>query len=786
MSTKKNTQEMNEFDEDLGFENLLNKFVSKWYWFVLSVAFCFGIAYYLAKKQTPIYLIVAKVMIADPKKGAPSAENQMLGNLGTNSGTAVENEAEILRTRYLMERVVRDLKLNITYYITGAIRDKELYAAPFIVDIVQPSDTISGAGLKLNFLPDSKIELESADFHGVIPYSKTVNIKGVGVIQILKTQTKPQYESTYAVSIGSVDGKVESLVGQMLVAVPNKTSSIIDITLNYPVPEKGEDILAKLINLYVKTNLDDRNRLADSSYAFIQNRLSYLGGELGDLEQNIQGFKQKNQITEISEQSSLLIANNSNFVNELAKVETQLSVLSSLQDYMRKNINGSSVVPSSLVVSDPLFESLVQKYNALLLERDRRLMSVTETNPIVVNLNQQISGTKNDMLASLSSSKNSLTITRNGLLARIRAAEGQVQNVPKTERNYLDLARQQKIKEELFIFLMQKGEETAISKTYNTPNSTNIDPPKSGVSPISPNKQIYYIAGIIIGLLIPAALIYLKYLVNTRVDSKDDITKRTRVPIVGEIGHNSEFDSLVVGNRSRSPIAEQFRALRTNLIWYLKQPSDKVILITSAVSGEGKSFASINLGNVLALSGKRVLLMELDLRKPNMSEKFGIFHDFGFTNYVKDHSVRAIDIVQRLAINENLFLISSGVLPSNPAEMLMSDRATELIDELRKLFDYIIIDAPPIGVVTDAQLLAVHADFCLYIVRQHFTKKTQLSILEDMNKNHRMKQLGVLVNDIKIEVGTGYSNSYGYNYGTYGTEEVDSKGKLTAMFSKSK
>jgi tyrosine-protein kinase Etk/Wzc len=785
MSTKKFTQEMNEFDEDLGFENLLSKFSSNWYWFIVSVIICFSIAFYVAKIQTPLHLIEAKILINDPKKGAASSENQMLGSLGSSSGTAVENEAEVLRTRYLMERVVRALKLNITYFISDPIRDKELYTAPFIVDLVQPSDSIYPTKFKIKFLSSTEIELTSKKFQAVIPYNKAVKIGGVGVIQILKNEKKPDLAANYAFTITSVDQRTEGLVAQMLVTVPTQTASIIDITLNYPVPKKGEDILSKLLSIYVQTNLDDRNRLADSSYAFIQNRLSYLGGELGDLEQNIQGFKQKNQITQMSEQSSLLIANNSNFVNDLAKVETQLSVLSSLQEYMQKNVNGSSVVPSSLVVSDPLFNSLVEKYNRLILERDNRLVSVTETNPIVVNLNQQIVSTKSDMLASLSSSKNSLNITRNNLLSRIKAAEGQVQNVPAKERNYLDLARQQKIKEELFIYLMQKGEETAISKTYNTPNSSSIDPPKSSVGPFSPKKPIFYAVGIIMGLIIPAAAIYLKYLLNSKVDSKEDITKRTNVAVIGEIGHNADSDSLIVGNKSRSPIAEQFRALRTNLIFHLK-PTEKVILVTSAISGEGKSFASINLGIVLALSGKKVLLMELDLRKPNLSEKFGIFHDFGFTNYIKDKSVKSNDIIQRLAINENMYIISSGVLPSNPAEMLMSSRASELITELKTVFDYIIIDAPPIGVVTDAQLLASHTDYCIYIVRQNFSKKTQLSIVEDLSRNHRMRQLGIVVNDIKVQVGTGYSSGYGYNYGTYGIENNDGKGKISSMFSKSK
>jgi capsular exopolysaccharide synthesis family protein len=770
MSAKKYTQVMSEFDDDFRLEQILRKFSSNWHWFLISILICFSVTYYVLKTQTPLSLVSAKVLINDPSRGGTTAESKLLGQLGSMASSSLANEASILRTKYLMERVVKDMKLNITYFNKGTLRDDEMYEPPFIVDLVQPVDTIRTSSFDVNLLPNDKIQLISDKLDTTITYSKPLTLKGLGVFQILKTPSKP-VEGAYAFTVTSVDKKVESLTSQYTVLLPSDPSAVIDVTLNYPVPKKGEDILKKLLQIYVETNVNDRNRLADSAYAFIQNRLSYLGGELGSLETNIQGFRQKNSITEMSQQSNVLINNSSEYVNELAKVETQLSVLNSLQDYMRNNSKGTSVVPSTLVVSDPLFSSLVEKHNALVMERDRRLMTVTETNPVIVNLNEQIANTNSDMLASLSSSKNSLNITRNGLLQRIRSVEGQVHGVPEKERNYLDLARQQKIKEELFIFLMQKGEETAISKTYNTPNSTNIDPPKSATSPFSPKAAFYYAAGILLGLIIPASVIYLKYLLNNKVDSKRDIVRKTLVPIIGEIGHSRDVQNLLVGNMTRSAIAEQFRALRTNLSFYLKQPSQNIILVSSGMSGEGKSFTSINLANVLALSGKKVLLMELDLRKPSLSSKFGIQNTIGFTTYVEDSKITARDIVKPLSVHANMFIVSSGTLPNNPAEMLLSARAADLLNELRHEFDFIIIDAPPVGVVTDAQLLGDHADFCIYVVRHNFTLKSQLDIVEDLNKNNRMKQLGIVVNDIRTENGNGYGYGYGYNYGSYGHEE---------------
>ena len=773
---------MDEFDDDLGFENLLSKFAANLHWFVISCFICFLISWYVASIQTPIHLVNAKVLINDPKKGAESGESQALGVLsGSVMGSAVENEAEVIRTRYLMETVVKDMKLNITYFHSEGLRDVELYNSPFTVDLVESADTIKPTTFKVNFLAGQKIQLKNDDLDTMVTYSKPLRIKGLGMIQLLKTAVSPGIDS-YSFTVTSVDKAVEKLTTAMEVLVPNKAASIIDITFNYPVPQKGQDILNTLLANYVKKGLDDRNRVNDSTYAFIQNRLRYLGGELGSLEGNIQDFRQKNKVTEMSQQATQLISNNAQFVNDLSQVETQISVLTSLQQYLQDN-KGGRVVPSSLVISDPTFSSLVQKYNTMLLERDRRMMGVTEENPVIITLDRQIANVRADMLASLSSSKNSLGITRETLLRRIKSVEGRAQDVPATERNYLDLARQQKIKEDLFIFLMQKGEETAISKTNNVSNATIIDPPKAETTPMSPKKPIYYFVGIFLGLVIPAAVIYMRFLLNTKIDSKADITNRTSVPILGEIGRNPDAGNLIVDEKSRTAMAEQFRAIRTNLKFYLKSPAENLILFTSSISGEGKSFAAINLASVVALSGKRVLLMEVDLRKPGVANKFNIDGGVGFTNYVIDERLTLKDIVKPVPMHDNLFMVSAGALPPNPAEIIINRRAAELFALVKTEFDMVIVDAPPIGVVTDAQLLGDYADLCIYMVRQDYTAKAHMGILKELMRNKSMKQLGILVNDIKIQKGSGY----GYNYGYYGAETVHKNGfqRLIGKFKKS-
>ncbi|AZI25173.1 polysaccharide biosynthesis tyrosine autokinase [Pedobacter sp. G11] len=439
--------------------------------------------------------------------------------------------------------------------------------------------------------------------------------------------------------------------------------------------------------------------------------------------------------------------------------------MNDLEKYMMDASKNKRVFPTSILPQDMVFSDLMNQYNALLLERDRQLLSLTDESPVIKNIDNQILETRLGILSNIRSTKNSYIITRDKLRSQLQNAEGKISGVPQIEKNYLKLARNRDIKQELYIFLMQKAEETAISKTSNISVAKIIDPPKANNNPISPKKNIVYFIGLLMGLLIPAAVIIIVDLLKTTISSKEDITKLTNVPIVGEIGHNVETDNMVVANQSRSAISEQFRALRTNLSFYLKNDNEKIILLTSSMSGEGKSFTAINLGNILALAGKKVLLMELDLRKPGLSAKLGVKNQIGFSNYTIDSTVKVENIIKPLTVNKNLYIISSGPLPPNPAETLLSEHTPGLIEKLKQQFDYIIMDAPPIGIITDAQLLAPYANLTLYVVRQKITNKQQLSIVDELYKDEKIKNLAIVVNDINTKL-----YGYGYGYGNYGQQ----------------
>ena len=765
---ERNTDFRAEEEDIIDIKKILLTFIDRWHLFLISIILALLIAFFYIRYTPPSYQITAKVLVNDDEKGGGlGKQSGALMDLGGIIGgkNSVDNEVEILKTRFLMEQVVRQMQLNIVYQKKGNLIKREIYDAPFRLVITKGFDTISTSSIQVERLNSNRLKITGKDFEKEVAFDESFQLNGVGTVKLITNIQNKMDNGIYLVDISSIDSRVAALQKLLSVGVSNKQVTIIDLGLAYPVQRKGEDILNAIIDQYISSNLEDKNTIADSTTKFIQKRLSLIAGELGDVENKQEAFKQDNKLADMSEQSKLLVQNTAEFRNELAKAETQVTILTDLENYLKDESKNKRVFPTSLLPSDMVFSGLMSQYNSLLIERDKRLLSDTEESPFIKNIDNQIAGLRSGILSNIQSTKNTYVVTRNKLGNQLNQIEGRVGKVPQIEKDYLKLARKQQIKQELYIFLMQKAEETAISKTSNISIAKTIDPPKAQVIPVSPKKNTIYLIALVVSIMIPIALILILDLFNTTISTKEDITNNTSTPVIGEISHNESDDNLIVANRGRSAISEQFRALRTNLSFYLKNADEKVILLTSSMSGEGKSFTAINLGNILALAGKKVLLMELDLRKPGLSAKLQVSNEVGFSNYTIDSKIKAENIIKPLEINKNMFIISSGPLPPNPAETLMSEHTPGLIKHLKEQFDYIIMDAPPIGIITDAQLLANYADVTLYLVRQKYTKRDQLAIVNELYRSRKMKNIGIVVNDI---ISKYYG--YGYGYGTYGEE----------------
>jgi tyrosine-protein kinase Etk/Wzc len=775
MYTSEAVQATRSNDNQQGFNltRLIQRLLENWWWFLLCMVLGLLFAFFYTKLTPPLYKINARVLVNDQEGGAGLGAKQSgaMMDLGGLIGgqSSVDNEAELLKTPDLIEEVVRQNKLNIVYHESRNFVNRELYRAPFELKILNPVDTIQLTQIGVEKQANDQILVTADDFEKSVKFGESFNIDGVGTLQLVRNPDLTMSEVPYTVEVSSVDERVTTLMEQLTVQVVSKQVTIIDLNFDYPVEKRGEEILTSIIENYKRSNLNDKNAIADSTYTFIRERLNVIASELGDVENKVEQFKQKNRLADMSEQGKLLVQTTYEFSSELAKAESQIAVLNDLEAYLKDETKNKRIFPASLLPSDLVFSSLMNQYNALLAERDKTLMSVTEATPFVQNLNSQITSLRKGILSNVQSTKNTFVINRDKLRSQLSQAQKQVQGVPQIEMNYLKLARNQQIKQELYIFLMQKAEETAISKTSNISAAKVIARPKAEIHPVSPKKKVVYIGSLLAGLMLPLLVIIVKSSLSSTISSRSDIEELTDVPILGEISHNLLADNLIVASHGRSAISEQFRALRSNLSFYLHKKDSKVLLLTSSMSGEGKSFTAINLAIVLSILGKKVLLMELDLRKPGLSNKLQLDNAVGFSNYIIDESLTAKDVVKPIPVNPNLSIISSGPLPPNPVELLMSDRTTELITELKQEYDYIIMDAPPIGILSDAQVLVDFADVTLYLVRQEFTQKSQLDIVNQLAHSGKINNLGIVVNDVSSKY-----YGYGYGYGNYDQEEKKS------------
>ncbi len=755
-------------DSSINVEKLLAKVWAYWHVFAICVLLaCIG-AYVYLRYTTPRYMIYAKVLIKDEKKGG-MGEGQVLQELGLQSSPAnVENEVEIFKSRTLMKKVVGGHQFNIHYYAPGRVKTSEYYYADLPFRFSPLFDN--------NNTPVSyKYEFEIKGAEGFViadnkkswsgRWGDTVILPiGPVVISNRRQLANPAYNlDKCTIEIKPTEQQAVSTLKALTVKPVNK-ASIVEVAISDILPQRGEDILNELIDEYLDASIDDRNKTLDATVEFIDDRLIGVTSELTGIEKNIEQFKSSKKLTDLTEQSKMLLENTSEYGRLLTEKEVKLRILESLEQYLADSKNKDRIVPSSLLVEGDAALNAMKSYNELQLKKSSLLLTNTEDNPFVVNLDRQLENIREDLVRSLASMTQSVKVSIAELQSRAGFLESEIRKVPENERVYLEFSRQQAIKQELYLFLLKKREENAISKSSTVANARIVDPARSEGAPYSPASSRVYLAAIALGLILPGIWVFAKELFNVRVTAKEDVKRLTTMNIIGEIGNSDTGEEVVVHKESRTVIAEQFRALRTNMQFLLGNNNDKVILLTSSMSGEGKSFVALNLAVTLSLSGEKVALLELDLRKPKISAALGLKQSDGFTGYAIGRAQLA-DILQPSGIVPSLYVISSGAIPPNPSELLLSTRVPTLFNELKKDFDYVVVDSAPVGLVTDGQLLSKHADAVLYVSRMNYTYKEQLRNAEELQESGKIKRMSLVLNDVKTRGGV---YGYGYGYGAYG------------------
>jgi tyrosine-protein kinase Etk/Wzc len=753
-------------EETIDLKEILFKYLTYWKWFVFSFIVTLGAGFLYLKTQVPVYSIQSSVLIKDDKKGL--GQDDMLKQLDIFSGTkVVENEIDILKSYTLMEQVVTDLNLHVKYFINENLKNVELYGAnnPVHITIVKPSEPDEDAEpLKLENLNGEAILLNGKK----VALNKNINTE-YGIIQIRLTGNAPEVEDLY-ISISPITPVTEANMELLTVKASSKMSTVLNLSLESAIPQKGIDILDKLIDVYNHAGLEDKNKVAANTLTFIENRLELVAADLTEVEQNVESYKSTQGITDISTESKLFLESVQHNDLQLNQIKIQESVLNSIYDYVQKKNNTAGTVPATLGISDPTLLTLINQLVELEAKREQTVKLVKEDNPIMQAIDDQIRSVKLNLSENILTLQNSLAITRKQLENQNARIESTIRTIPGKERKLVDITRQQAIKNNLYTFLLQKREETALSYASAVSDSRIIDRARSKNEPISPSKLKIFLLFGIFGLTIPFGVIFIKNLLNNKISNRQEIEKATKAPILAEISYSDHKEALVISKLGQSIIAEQIRALRTNLAFASPGQTLQTILFTSGMSGEGKTFISLNLGASLAMIDKKTIILEMDLRKPKLHSSLNMENRLGISNYLTGQATLN-EIIHPVPGQENYFIITCGTIPPNPAELLTRGRLDQLFQSLRATFDYIIVDAPPVGVVTDAQILEQQADTTIYVLRHDYTLKAHLPMVNSLYKESKFKNINLVLNSVTERAGYNYGYGYGYGY----TENPKSK-----------
>jgi tyrosine-protein kinase Etk/Wzc len=762
-----------QVSEEINIKALLYHYLSYWYFFAVGVVVAFTLTFLYLRYATPEYNVKSKILIRDDKKGADMLGGSALGDLDVfKSSKSIDNEIEVLNAISLMERVLTELNLNVSYYQQGRVKEAEVYGknVPVKVIIGKLDSLAYGKSIELHFNDNNSFNLTDENVEGEVitsshKFGQEIQ-KPYGKFTVVANTTtgSPDAIQTIRIQFQDIRKLATHYSEQQITIEPvNKNASVLMISMTGPIQEKGKDIINKLVEVYNKEAVEDKNLIASNTIKFIDERLKYLTAELSDVEKDVEQYKRKNELTDVSSEAKLYVERASEYNKQLAEFEIQLDILNSIEKYLSGKGEQYQLVPSTLSIQDPTLLGLISKFNELQLERERMLRTTQPGNLLIQNINDQLANLQVNILENLQNIRRGLAITRDNLKANMASFDSRIQHVPSIERELLEIQRQQGIKQGLYLYLLQKREESAVSLAATVANSRVLDPAMAGEKPVKPKKQLIYLLALMLGLGVPFTIIYVKDLLNDRVREKKDIEQVTATPILGEIAHKEQEETLVITQNSRDTVAEMFRHVRTNLQFATIGKENKIILITSSMGGEGKTFLSINLAASLVLTGKKVVILGFDLRKPRLLQDLGLPDGPGLSNYLISEQVTVDNIVQPIKAIDGLYVIGSGPIPPNPAELMMSSKVKQLLNILKESFDHIIIDSAPVGQVSDAYNLASFTDSSIYVVRYSYTYKTQLEIIDDIYRNQKLKHLMIVLNDAKK--GSSYGYGYGYSYG---------------------
>lgn len=780
------SEENKESNFDLKTE--IYKYLTHWKWLVFGCLLGVLLAFLYNRYTIPKYRTAATMIIVnEQEKNAMNALPSGGGAILSLENDGLQNHIEKLKSKQLVESVVDELNLNLSYFIEGNVITVEAYkSSPILMEFITPDSIVNQKSLNLFATPVSDTSFRLED--GNSDYAKTHSIGDIIDLKGLKFTILPRSggeegsfrkTSTVNIRLTPLRDVANDFIQRLVIVPKGQAKDILALSIVNQTSGKSEDFLNKLMKRFNEEGVEDKQEVAENTTSFIQERLERITTELDSVEVGIADFKRENRLMSVESGASEFRSKYSQAEQEIFALETQLELLKSIEELLMQQAKYDFL--PEVGIEDASVSGLINSYNALVMERNMYLKGSTSKNPVVENLSEQIDSLRENLFENIQSTRTSINVKLRELSQRGNVAQSQFSNFPGLEKGMRNIQRQQQIKEQLYLFLLQRREEAAISFAATASVARVIDKAFTLNTPVDPKPWLILLGGFIIGLIIPILIIFIKNFLDTKVHHKGDLSTLIKtVPFIGEVPRIGGEQNDVIHLNDRSPLAESFRILRTNLA-YLIQNKDKsigdVIFVTSTIKGEGKTFISYNLSRTLASSSKKVLLIGADIRNPKLHRYTPATQgaqEKGLSDFLYDYEVHYLDIISKTRENGiPVDVILSGPIPPNPAELLMNDRMEDLIVQAKKEYDYIIVDTAPTMIVTDTLLISQLADYTLYVTRADFTEKNLLEFPKDLKKQGKLKGVAVILNDVdysKFSYGAQYGYSYGYGYG-YGVDK---------------
>lgn len=791
-------EKTNQADEEqINIQQIIFRYLIHWPWFAVSVVICMIGAWVYLFTTTPIYNISATVLIKDDEKGGGASMGSELEKMGLDgfmsSSKNVDNEIEVLRSKSLAREVVNQLSLYVTYRDGDAFPAKELYRnSPVLVSLTpQEAEKLSKPmEVGMTLLPtgamnvqimvgDKEYNKQFDKLPAVFPTDEgtVAFFENKDTLAIIQPEEEGE-ERHITAFINRPMAVAKGYTNALTIAPTSKTTSVVIVSLKNSNRRRGVDFINQLLMMYNINANNDKNEVAQKTAEFINERIGIISKELGSTEQDLENFKRSAGITDLTSEAQIALTGNAEYEKKRVENQTQINLVMDLYRYMKGN--EYEVLPSNVGLQDAALAGAIDRYNEMLVERKRLLRTSTENNPTIVNLDTSIRAMQSNVQATLDATLKGLQITKDDLAREANRYSRRISDAPTQERQFVSIARQQEIKAGLYLMLLQKREENAITLAATANNAKIIDEALPDDNPVSPKRMIIYLAALVAGMGFPIGIIYLIGLTKLKIEGRADVERLTSLPIVGDIPLTSDKQgSIAVFENKNNLMSETFRSIRTNLQFMLENGKN-VILVTSTISGEGKSFVSGNLAISLSLLGKKVVIVGLDIRKPGLNKVFNIpKKEHGITQYLTNTTINLMDLVQQSDINKNLFILPGGTVPPNPTELLARDGLDKAIEILRQKFDYVILDTAPVGMVTDTLLVGRVADLSVYVCRADYTHKAEYTLINELAEGDKLPSICTIINGLdmnKKKYGYyygygkygkyyGYAKRYGYGYG---------------------